>query len=102
MNIYVGNLSRQASEQDVTKLFTEYGEVKSVKVIKDNYTGQSRGFAFVEMDDAAAQQAIDALNDTEFMQRPLVVNEARPKTNNDRPKRNFNRNNDGGYNKRRY
>jgi RNA recognition motif-containing protein len=81
MNIYVGNISHQSSEQDLSQLFSQHGNVKSVKIIKDNYTGQSRGFAFVEMEDnAAANQAIRSLNETEFMGRKLVVNEARPKT----------------------
>jgi RNA recognition motif-containing protein len=80
MTIYVGNLSHKASEQDVTELFAQYGEVKSAKIIQDNYTGQSRGFAFVEMDDAAAQEAMSALNETEFMTRTIIVNEAKPKT----------------------
>jgi RNA recognition motif-containing protein len=80
MTIYVGNLSHKASEQELTELFAQYGEVKSAKIIQDNYTGQSRGFAFVEMDDAAAQEAMSALNETEFMTRTIIVNEAKPKT----------------------
>ncbi|HXS36694.1 MAG TPA: RNA-binding protein [Flavipsychrobacter sp.] len=81
MNIYVGNISHQSSEQDLMQLFSQYGNVKSAKIIKDNYTGQSRGFAFVEMDDnGAATQAIKSLNETEFMGRNIIVNEARPKS----------------------
>ncbi|MBA3828633.1 MAG: RNA-binding protein [Taibaiella sp.] len=81
MNIYVGNVNHQSTEQDLTDLFAQYGTVKSVKSIKDNYTGKSRGFAFVEMEDGeGASSAITALNDKEFMGRRLVVNEARPKT----------------------
>lgn len=85
MTIYVGNLNYQASEQDLMDLFSEYGEVKEVKIIKDHNTGRPRGFAFVEMEDEQAiTQAVDALNDKEFMQRTLVVNKARPRSNTDR------------------
>jgi RNA recognition motif-containing protein len=87
MTIYVGNLSYQASEQDLTNLFSEYGEVKSVKLITDKFTGRSKGFAFVEMaDEAASSQAIDALDKTEFQTRTLTVNQAQPKTEGDRPR----------------
>lgn len=82
MNIYVGNLSRQAGETELRTLFSEFGEVKSVKVIKDNLSGESRGFAFVEMtDNAAATQAIQDLDSKEFENRRLKVNEAKPKSN---------------------
>ena len=102
MTIYVGNLSYQASEQDLTNLFSEYGEVKSVKLITDKFTGRSKGFAFVEMaDEAAANQAIDALDKTEFQTRTLTVNKAQPKTEGDRPRSGgggggFNRGGGGG------
>jgi RNA recognition motif-containing protein len=76
--LYVGNLPYSAGEDDIAKLFQEYGEVASVNVIIDRSTGQSRGFGFVEMDDADAQAAIDALNEQDFDGRKLVVNEARP------------------------
>lgn len=80
MNIYVGNLSRQAGETELSALFSEFGEVKSIKIIKDNVSGESRGFAFVAMsNDAEAQQAIKALDSTEFQTRRLKVNEAKPK-----------------------
>ena len=80
MNIYVGNLSRQAGETELRTLFSEFGDVKSVKIIKDNLSGESRGFAFVEMtDDAAGTQAIKALDSKEFENRRLKVNEAKPK-----------------------
>jgi RNA recognition motif-containing protein len=72
MNIYVGNLSRQATEGNVRALFAQFGEVKSVKIIKDNETGEARGFAFVEMaDDASAKEAIAALDYKEFENRTL-------------------------------
>ena len=80
MNIYVGNLSRQAGEVALRALFAAYGEVKSVKIIKDMESGEARGFAFVEMtDDNAAKEAIAGLDSQEFENRRLKVNEARPK-----------------------
>ena len=80
MNIYVGNLSRQAGENDVRTLFANYGEIRSVKIIKDNISGESRGFAFVDMpDEAAALQAIRDLDAQEFQNRRLKVNEAKPR-----------------------
>jgi RNA recognition motif-containing protein len=80
MNIYVGNLSYDASEEDVQRAFEDFGSVDSVKIIKDKYTGRSKGFGFVEMtDDDAAKTAITELNDKEFMGRNLKVNEARPR-----------------------
>lgn len=83
MNIYVGNLSFRASEQDLESLFAQYGEVSSARIIKDKFTGRSRGFAIVEMnDDTSANSAISALHEKDFMQRNLVVNEARPRENN--------------------
>ncbi len=79
MNIYAGNLNYNISEEDLEKTFSEYGEVTSVKIIRDKYTDQSKGFGFIEMaDDAAAQKAIDELNGTEVKGRELRVNQARP------------------------
>lgn len=81
MNIYVGNLSFDVVESDLLRLFEAFGEVTSATVIKDKFKGRSRGFGFVEMpDDAQAQAAIDALNGKEMMNRPLMVNEARQRT----------------------
>lgn len=78
--IYVGNLSFKASEEALTSLFSEYGDVASAKIITDRETGRSRGFAFVEMnDDQQADEAIEDLHDREFLDRALVVNRARPK-----------------------
>ena len=82
MNIYVGNLSRQAGENELRALFAQFGEVKSLRLMKDQYTGESRGFAFVEMpDSSAANQAITALDSQDFGGRKLKVNEAKPKEN---------------------
>jgi cold-inducible RNA-binding protein len=81
MNIYVGNLSFDAGEADVRALFEAHGQVSSVSIIEDKFTGRPRGFAFVEMPtDAEAQAAIANLNGKDFKGRPLTVNEARPRT----------------------
>ena len=94
MNIYVSNLSNGVVDSDLRQLFEVYGEVSSAKVITDRYTGQSRGFGFVEMpDDAASQKAIDELNEAEYDRKKIIVNEARPQQ--ERPTRNFS--NGGGY-----
>lgn len=80
MKIYVGNLSYETSENDLREEFSAFGETTSVEIVKDKYSGQSRGFAFVEMSDAKeAQAAIDALNNKELKGRNLSVNEARPR-----------------------
>ena len=79
MNIYVGNLSPSASEADVEKAFSEFGKVNSVKIIKDIFTQESRGFGFVEMpSNTEAQTAIEKLNTFELKGKRLIVNEARP------------------------
>ena len=77
--IYVGNLSFSATEDQVRDLFTEYGDIQSLAMINDRDTGRFRGFAFVEMEDSAANAAINALNGKEFDGRELTVNEARPR-----------------------
>jgi RNA recognition motif-containing protein len=85
MNIYVGNLDRQANEQELKELFNKFGEVKSVKIIKDNVSGEPRGFAFVEMTDSiSATLAIRELDSKEYANRRLKVNEAKPKTSGPR------------------
>lgn len=85
MNIYVGNLSRQASGDDLREAFEEFGSVESAHVVKDKFTGESRGFGFVEMaSNDEARAAIDSMNGKEFMGRPLNVNEARPRKDRDR------------------
>jgi RNA recognition motif-containing protein len=79
-NIYVGNLSYKASEEEIRALFEQYGAVDRVSVVTDRDTGQPRGFAFVEMsDDDAGNKAIEALNGTNLGGRNLNINEARPK-----------------------
>ena len=80
MNIFVGNLSRDVTEDDLQKAFEAFGQVKSVKVIKDLFSGESKGFGFVEMQaKAEAQSAINGLNGKELKGRALNVNEARPR-----------------------
>ena len=84
MNIYLGNIAWSMTEDSVEALFAEFGTVSSVKIITDKYSGRSKGFGFVEMDDdAAAQAAIDALNDSEQDGRNLRVNQARPRERRD-------------------
>ncbi len=89
MQIYVGNISYSTTEESLENLFSQYGEVESVKIITDRETGRAKGFGFITMnDDAAAQNAIDELNEKEFDGRTLRINEARPRE--ERPRRNFN------------
>lgn len=91
MNIYVGNLHYGVDEEDLRGIFEEYGEVSSVKLITDKFTGKSKGFAFVEMGTSeSAQAAIEALNDAELEGRNMRVNEARERTDDNRRK-SFNR-----------
>ncbi|MBK7148278.1 MAG: RNA-binding protein [Bacteroidetes bacterium] len=79
MNIFVSNISFRAREEELQQLFAQYGEVVSIKILKDRETNRSRGFGFVEMsDDAAAQNAIASLNGADFQGRNLVVKEALP------------------------
>ena len=85
MNIYVGNLSRSVTEDDLRQEFEAHGEVADVKIIKDKFSGESRGFGFVEMPaKAEAMAAISALNGKDVQGRALNVNEARPRTDNRR------------------
>jgi RNA recognition motif-containing protein len=81
MNIYVGNMSRNVSEEDLREAFEAFGQVTSVNIIKDKFSGEPRGFGFVEMQGKAeAQAAIDGMNGKELKGRTLNVNEARPRT----------------------
>ena len=80
MNIYVGNLSLEVTDKAIREAFTSFGEVTSARVIKDKYTGQSRGFGFVEMPvQSQAQTAIKSLNGKEILGKQISVNEARPR-----------------------
>lgn len=81
MNIYVGNLSTEATEDDLRQAFEGFGQVTSVNIIKDKFSGESRGFGFVEMSSKEeAQAAISGLNGKQMHNRSLNVNEARPRT----------------------
>ena len=97
MNIYVGNLSYDASDKDVEEAFAQFGNVESVNIIQDRETGRSRGFAFVEMPNAdEARAAIEGLNLQRIGERAITVNEARPR--NERR----GRGGGGGHGRRRY
>ncbi|MGD1904856.1 MAG: RNA recognition motif domain-containing protein [Leptolyngbyaceae cyanobacterium] len=85
MTIYVGNLSFQASEDDLREVFTDYGEVSRISLPMDRETGRKRGFAFIEMkDEASEDKAISELDGAEWMGRELRVNKARPRTDDRR------------------
>ena len=85
MNIYVGNISRTVTEQDLKEAFEAFGAVSSAAIIKDKFSGESRGFGFVEMPNKEeADKAISGLNGKDLKGRTLTVNEARPRT--DRPR----------------
>ncbi|MGN6494630.1 MAG: RNA recognition motif domain-containing protein [Agriterribacter sp.] len=106
MNLYVGNLSWNMTEDDLRNLFEQYGAVTSIKIVKDRETGRSKGFGFVEMEnDTEAQNALSSLYDKEVLGRKIVINEAQ-----ERPakpsgggggfkKRSFGGGGGGGYNK---
>ncbi|HBE46753.1 MAG: RNA-binding protein [Spirochaetia bacterium] len=93
--IYVGNMNYNTSERQLQDLFAQYGEVSTVNIIVDRFTGKAKGFGFVEMENAeAADAAIAALNGQEFMGRQLRVNEAQEKPRYEKE--------DAGYRSRRY
>ncbi|MGB9701710.1 MAG: RNA recognition motif domain-containing protein [Candidatus Kapaibacteriota bacterium] len=100
MNIYVANIPFKASEDELRGLFEEFGQVDSARIITDKFTQRSRGFGFIEMpDETNAKNAIESLNGSDFMGKALVVNEAKPRTENT-----FERGNrgGGGYNRSSY
>ena len=83
MNIYVGNLFRETSDEELRQAFEAFGTVESATIIKDKFTGESKGFGFVEMPSKdEATSAIEGLNGVELQGRVLNVNEARPRNNN--------------------
>ncbi|MEW6377620.1 MAG: RNA-binding protein [Thermodesulfobacteriota bacterium] len=85
MNIYVGNLSYNVTEEMIREVFESFGQVTSARIIKDKYTNQSRGFGFVEMlEQAQAQAAIKSLNGKELMGKQISVSEARPRADQGR------------------
>jgi RNA recognition motif-containing protein len=80
MNIYVGNLSYDVTEDEVRDIFSPHGEISSLSIIKDKYSGQSKGFGFVEMpNQAEAEEAIKTLNESDLKGRNIKVNQAKPK-----------------------
>nr|WP_321356457.1 RNA-binding protein [uncultured Draconibacterium sp.] len=100
MNIYIGNLPFNLGEEDLREIFEEYGEVASAKIIMDKFTGRSKGFGFVEMeDDSEANKAIEELNNAEVAGRNIKVNESKPRENNNRGG-GYNRGGGGGYGRR--
>lgn len=83
MNIYVGNLDYKVTEDDLQNAFSKFGAVSSANVITDKYSGRSKGFGFVTMDnDDEAKQAIEELNESQLESRNIVVNEAKPRKTN--------------------
>jgi len=99
MNIYVGNLSRDVTEEDLRKAFEAFGQVTSAKIITDKFTGSSRGFGFVEMSESPeAQSAISGLDGKDLKGRTLRVNEARPRSDDRQKRGGFNR---GGFGQKR-
>lgn len=81
MNLFVTNISRSVNEEELNALFAQFGKVSSVKIMGDKYTGESKGFGFVEMtNDHHALEAIKRLSNAEFFGRRLLVAKARPKT----------------------
>ena len=86
-NIYVGNLAWSVSNDELRDMFEAFGEVISARVIEDRETGRSRGFGFVEMEDAGALEAIEAMDGSMFSGRTLKVNEARPREDRRPPRR---------------
>ena len=84
MNIYVGNLAWKARKQDLIDLFEHFGSVSRAFIVRDKRTRRSKGFGFVEMDDDdSAKAAIEALNNTVFLERAIIVNEANPRKDDD-------------------
>jgi len=87
MNLYVGNLPFETAEDELRQLFEELGQVASVNILRDKYTGKSRGFGFVEMPVSGdAMKAVERLNGKELRGRTLRVNEARPRTESSPPR----------------
>jgi RNA recognition motif-containing protein len=80
MNIYIGNLPYNVTEEDLRDAFSQFGQVQSANIITDKFSGRSKGFGFVDMpNDAEAREAIESMNDKDFKGRTIKVNEARPR-----------------------
>ena len=98
MNLYISNLSYNISDEDLRKLFADYGESTSAKVIMDRETGRSRGFGFVELsDDELAKKAIEELNQASYDGKVINITEARPREDRGDRGGRFNNNRGGGY-----
>lgn len=92
MNLYVGNLPYSMRQEELQEMFSEFGTVESARIISDRESGRSKGFGFVDMNDASeAKKAIDALNGKDINERKMVVNEARPREEKPRRSGGFNR-----------
>jgi RNA recognition motif-containing protein len=86
MNIYVGNLAYTVTESELQEAFSEFGEVESVRLVSDKFSGKSKGFGFIEMPNSSeAEAAINALNESSFKERDIKVNQAKPRE--ERPQR---------------
>ncbi len=98
MNLYISNLSYNISDEDLRRLFADYGEITSAKVIMDRETGRSRGFGFVELsDDELAKKAIEELNQASYDGKVINITEARPREDRGDRGGRFNNNRGGGY-----
>ena len=86
-SLFVGNLAWSVTDEDLKTKFSEFGTVQSARVVSDKYSGKSRGFGFVDMDDAGAEAAIAAMNGQKWNEREITCNEARPKTERSGEKR---------------
>lgn len=90
MNIFIGSLAFSVKDDRLKEVFEQFGEVTEARVITDKFSGRSKGYGFVDMPDAeAAKKAIETLNGNEIDGRPVVVNEARPREERERPARNY-------------
>ena len=97
MNIYVGNLSWQMTDEELRTLFEQYGSVTSAKIVKDKVNGRSKGFGFVEMpEENEAQNALSSLYESEVLGRKIIVNEAQPKPQGSRDGGGFKKRSFGG------
>lgn len=102
MNIYIGNLVRDVTDDDIKTAFSPFGEITSINIIKDKFSGESKGFAFVEMKKKdEGEAAIRGLNGKELRGRTMTVNEARPKSDSDR-RPGQGRGGRGGFSRRSY
>ncbi len=90
-SLFVGNLPWSTTEDELKQKFEEHAKVLAARIVTDKFSGRSKGFGFVEVEDADAEKVISAMNGQKFGDREIVVNEARPKTErSDRPRKDFN------------